>query len=181
MTTFEEFHESYYSRVFGFAHKLTHNFEDAADLTQEAFVRAFLSFSKRDADRSCDAWIMQIVHNLFLDQCRMKKRRPATISSAELLAVNPTLEPADQSPTPEEELFAKEFSGPMREALGKLSPSERMLILFNVGGASLQAVAKGLGCSVARANSKMHRAQLALKRHLLLIDSKFANNGDYAV
>jgi RNA polymerase sigma-70 factor (ECF subfamily) len=66
-------HQKY---VFNVAYRMTGNLEEAKDLAQEAFVRAYRSFNRFDQGTSFERWLYRIVTNLYIDSCRRKGRRP---------------------------------------------------------------------------------------------------------
>lgn len=173
--SFEAFYEANYPGSLRFALKLTRNVDDAADLAQEAFLRAMQAFENRDESRSGESWMMQIIYNLFVDHCRRRKMRPVTISTSELLLANPAFEVPAGGPSPEEVLIANTLSEPISQAMGKLSAGDRALIFFALTGASLKAMAEALGCTVSKAKSRLHRAFVALKHELLAIDTRYAS------
>ncbi len=167
MMSFDEFHANCYSKAYRSALRLTKNHEDAHDLTQEAFVRAYQSFSQHDPERSTEGWLTVIIHNLFLDQCRQAKRRPQTLSTTDLSDQHPTFELIDPEISAEEKLLANTFSEPIEAALSRLPEHDRQLVLSNLSDASPKALAASLGCSVGKINVKLQRAHVALKRMLL--------------
>ncbi len=176
--SFEAFYEAHYRRSLRFALKLTRNQDDAADLAQEAFLRALQAFENRDQSRSAESWMMHIIYNLFLDHCRQRKLRPITISATDLLQSHPGFEAPAGGPSPEETLIEKTLSEPMSQAMGKLAPADRVLILLALSGESLKTLADAIGCTVTKLNARLQRAYVSLKRQLLAIDSRYASLGN---
>jgi RNA polymerase sigma-70 factor (ECF subfamily) len=68
--------DAYQHRVFGFVRRMVHNDEDAADIAQEVFIRAFQSISRFDGRSSMKTWLFQIAHNLCIDRSRRLDRNP---------------------------------------------------------------------------------------------------------
>src|SRR5215831_7407171 len=79
-TRFSELMEFSYKKVFNMAYRLSGNRPDAEDLTQEAFYRAYRSFSDYEGDRPFENWIFRIVTRLYLDLLRNRRRRVKTVS-----------------------------------------------------------------------------------------------------
>lgn len=71
--------DAYQNRVFGFVRRMVPNPEEAADVTQEVFIRAFQSFDRFDHRSSVRTWLFRIAHNLCIDRARKVKRAPHEI------------------------------------------------------------------------------------------------------
>src|SRR4051812_24216946 len=69
-----------YKKVYNMAYRLSGNRNDAEDLSQEAFYRAYRSFGDYEGDRPFENWIFRIVTRLFLDLLRNRRRRVKTVS-----------------------------------------------------------------------------------------------------
>ena len=165
---FETMTSAMYPRVFSFAMKLTKNPQDAADLTQETFVRAFNARERRWSDREPDSWLFRIAYRCFLDSKRTQRRRPQTVSVEMLKRDNIVFEPVDDSPNPEQNFLKDKFSAPVEKAIEALSDEQRKLIrLATFGDMSHLELAELFGCGATTIKTRIHRAHLALKRHLL--------------
>ncbi|MBS1722912.1 MAG: RNA polymerase sigma factor [Armatimonadetes bacterium] len=165
---FETMTKKMYSRVYSFALKLTRNTQDAADLSQETFLRAYKARDRRLPDREPDAWLFRIAYRCFLDKRRMMRRRPETVSVEVLCAENYTYDPVDPGPSPEQEFFKDKLSEPMMAALGALTEDQRELIrLADFGGLSYNELAEVFGCAASVIKTRVHRAHVALRRNLL--------------
>lgn len=73
---FEAIVDAYQNRVFGFVRRMVPNPEEAADVTQEVFIRAFQSFDRFDGRSSVRTWLFRIAHNLCIDRARRTRRAP---------------------------------------------------------------------------------------------------------
>ena len=71
---FEQLISQYEKKVFNTAYRLTGNYEDAADVAQEAFLRAYSSIPEFRGDSSFATWLFRIVHNACLDELRKLER-----------------------------------------------------------------------------------------------------------
>ena len=74
---FEDLVRQHQRSVYNVALRLTGNADDAQDLTQDAFVRAYKAFDSYKFGTSFNRWLYRIVTNLYIDQVRKKKRAPA--------------------------------------------------------------------------------------------------------
>jgi RNA polymerase sigma-70 factor (ECF subfamily) len=157
-----------YPRVFSFAMKLTKNPQDAADLTQETFVRAFSARDRRWSDREPDAWFFRITYRCFLDTKRTQRRRPQTVSVEQLSKDNCVFEPMDDAPDPEQTFFQNKFSAPLMSAISALTEDQRQLIqLATLGEMTHKELAARFGCGATTIKTRIHRAHTALRRKLL--------------
>lgn len=173
-TAFEEFTASNYDRAYRFALRLTKNADDASDLTQEAFVRALRAFDRRDEGKNSHAWLMQILYNVFLDQIRSKRRRPDTISIHGLSEDGSDYDAPSNAPDPEKIFLNAHLSEPMEKALSRISPEHRKIILHLSTGINYSVLAQYLGCRLETVKSRVHRANVSLRRQLATLDPKYA-------
>src|SRR4051812_1971094 len=72
---FGRFVDLYQARVIGFVRRMGSNPEDAADIAQDTFLRAFQSFGRFDGRSSVRTWLFRIAHNLCIDRSRRLDRR----------------------------------------------------------------------------------------------------------
>lgn len=171
-TEFEHFWKQNYHSAYRFSMRLTRNPEDALDVTQEAFIRAYRSFDKRDPSWTGAAWLFQVIFRVFLDHLRAKKRRPQT-TSLNVLQDETGFEVAD--PRSESDLMIEsEFSAPLSQAFSKLSSTQQEMLRDVLAGHTYDAMAATYQCGPTTIKTKIHRARVALKRHLMAIDPEFA-------
>lgn len=169
---FDALAERSHRKVYNLAYRLSMNKQDAEDLTQEAFYRAYRNFNDFEGDRPFENWIFRIVTRLFLDLNRARKRRVQTVSydapkrpdgSDDLLLV----EAADQSPNAEQILVNETMSEELEMALNTLKPEQRMLvILADVEQMPYNEIAQVAGVPVGTVRSRLHRAHRKLKEML---------------
>ena len=81
---FETLVLEYEKNVYNIALRMTGNSEDAADMTQEAFIKAYNSLQSFRGDSKFSVWLYRIVSNVCLDFLRSKNRRPTVSLSVEL-------------------------------------------------------------------------------------------------
>ncbi len=166
---FSDLMERTHKKVFNLAFRLSMNRQDAEDLTQEAYYRAFRNFKDYEGDRPFENWIFRIVTRLFLDLNRSRKRRVQTISyDAPKLsdnADNPlVVETADNSMNAEVILMETSVSEELEEALSTLKPDQRTLIMLaDVEQMPYQEIAQVTGVPVGTVRSRLHRAHKKLR------------------
>jgi RNA polymerase sigma-70 factor (ECF subfamily) len=169
---FNELMEASYKKVYNMAYRLSGSRSDAEDLTQEAFYRAYRSFSDYEGDRPFENWIFRIVTRLFLDLLRNRRRRIKAVSYDTPLNQgsgdeNLYFEMPDDSPNPEESMLRHTFSEDLQKALNSLSPEQRLLItLADVEGVPYQEIADMLGKPVGTIRSRLHRTHKLIRTRL---------------
>jgi RNA polymerase sigma-70 factor (ECF subfamily) len=152
------------------AYRIIGNYEDANDLAQEAFLRAFQSIKTFRGEASFQTWLCRIVTNLCRDEMRKKYR-----FNSESLDENVVLEEgevtkqiASGDPGPAELYEAKEFQEMIQGFINSLSPEFRMaLVLRDIQGYSYEEIAEQLECSLGTVKSRINRARNYLKKRLL--------------
>lgn len=164
---FEKIVDSMYPRLYSFLMKLTRNSQDAADLTQEVFLRAFKVRDRRRADLAPEGWFFQIAYRCFLDSKRTQRRRIQTVSTEALTHENYAFDPMDPAPNPEQTMMSNKFSEPMMRALDSLTVEQRELIgLAHFGDMTHQELANIYGCGTTTVKTRIHRANVSLRKHL---------------
>jgi RNA polymerase sigma-70 factor (ECF subfamily) len=161
------------SDVYALLYRLTSDAEEARDLTQETFLRAFQSIERFRGDASLKTWIYRIAINQARNRWRWwrRRRRDVTVS---LDATDENRErplattlPSDKSPSPEQQTLARERETQLREALCSLGRSYReAVILRDVEGFSYEEIAQTLQISIGTVKSRISRGRLELRRQL---------------
>jgi len=152
-------YEEYEERVYRYVFVRTRQVEQAEDLTQEVFVRAFDSIrSYRDRGKPFSGWLFRIAHNLVIDHYRW-------------LAKHRSIELADVQPTsvddPVAEVEKKAEIKRILEAVPNLTPGQREVISLRFGaGLHLAEAAAVMGKSIGAVKMLQHQAVARLKRIL---------------
>ena len=162
---FEQVYKQSYPKMFNFARRLCNNSDQAEDVTQEAFMRAYLAFDTCTSEAKLDNWLMRIVHNVFVDTKRKERRRIQAISES-CFADEGGLE---QFPDPQkivEDLLTQGANNPALEAaLSGLEPqAQELLRLAYVEKLPHAEIGKRLGVRTGAARSRVHRLCVHLKR-----------------
>ena len=179
---FEALMRKHQGSVYNAALRMTGNPEDAKDLAQDAFVRAYRSFDSYKKDTAFDKWLYRIVTNLFIDEIRKRKRRPETESyDAPVRTDEGSMqrELPDNDADPYLVLDKASMDTRVSSALKSLQPEFRMVvILCDIEGYSYEEIAQIMGTSIGTVRSRLHRARKALREALLpLRDAQRRNNG----
>jgi RNA polymerase sigma-70 factor (ECF subfamily) len=159
--------------VYALLFRLTSDPEEARDLTQETFLRAFQNIDRFRGDASLKTWIYRIAINQARNRWRWwrRRRRDVTVSldATDELRERPlaaTL-PNDDSLNPEQETLARERESQLRDALLGLRHSYReAVILRDVEGFSYEEIAATLQISIGTVKSRISRGRMELRRTL---------------
>ena len=161
------------SDVYALLYRLTTDAEEARDLTQETFLRAYQSIDRFRGEADLKTWIYRIAVNQARNRWRWwrRRRRDATVSldangerGEQPLAASLRNEDAAN---PEEETLAHEREHRLREALLTLRRAYReAVILRDVEGLSYEEVAATLQINIGTVNSRIARGRLELRRKL---------------
>ena len=164
---YRELVRRYQGAVVNLAWRITGNADDAAEVSQETFVRVLRSLSTYDPARPFRTWLFKIASNLALDVIRRRKRRP--IALEDLAAEDgPPVDPADPGPGPEEGLRL-DRSDARFESLVKELPEHYQAILFLRYKEQLayEEIAETLDVPLGTVKVRLHRAHEILRRKLI--------------
>ncbi len=165
---FEEIVTRYGARIFRLARNITRNREDAEEVSQDSFARAFLHVDSFRGDSRFYTWLARIAINQALMKLRARRRRelhyvcPDTREDAQFRA-----EVADGTPTPEQQYSQKEFQRILASAMEVLPLASReVLQLREVEERSTAETARILGLSIPAVKSRMLRGRQKLRQAL---------------
>ena len=167
---FGELVSRYQDRVYNTVYRLLDNAEDARDVTQEAFLSAYQSLHAFKGDSLFFTWLYRIAVNTAISH----KRKRRGVLRLHDPAAGP-VEPADPSETnrPEHAMELAEEEKRVQEALGRLSPEHRaVLVMKDMEGQKYEDMADVLGVPIGTIRSRLHRARLELRDILLQEQSK---------
>jgi RNA polymerase sigma-70 factor, ECF subfamily len=147
------------------ARRLTHRPEDAADLVQETYLRAYRTFENFTPRTNCKAWLLTILYSIFINQYRQAKRRPPMESLDELEErfhqVAQPVDPALDVTTVD--AWGSRWSPEVERALRQLPEDLRTpLLLVDIEGLSYEEAATALGCAVGTVGSRLFRGRKSL-------------------
>ena len=168
---FDELVTRYRTRIFAMIYNMVHNEQDAWDLAQDSFVKAWKSIKRFRGRSSFYTWIYRIVMNVTIDWLRKKRVKGAGVEfddAIQLREVNPaskTLPKAD--PLPYERMERTEVRARIDNAITQLSPEHRAVILMKeTEGMQYHEIAEALGCSIGTVMSRLFYARKKLQNLL---------------
>ena len=161
--------EAYQKNVYNLALRMTGNPEDALDMAQEAFIRAYNSLSSFRGDSKFSVWLYRIVSNVCLDFLRARKGRTAVpLSQTGPDGEDAALEIPDERALPEAELERALTRDAVRRGLQALPYNQReILLLREIQGLSYEEIAAALSLEGGTVKSRIFRARKKLCAYLL--------------
>ncbi len=163
---FSELVSLFESRVYRAACALTGNKDDAADLSQETFIRAFRGIGRFRGRSSFFTWLYRILLNSFKTLMREKRRRPEAPSRNEGNAA--VEQRADRSSPDWRVVSHRETVDRVYKEIASLPDEQRIaIVMLCLEGMSYREIAGAMGCSIGTVKSRIHAARLALKEKLL--------------
>jgi RNA polymerase sigma-70 factor (ECF subfamily) len=165
---FEQEALPYMDSVYHFAYNLTGNGEDARDLLQETYLKAFRFFDSFQRGTNCKAWLFQISKNSFINRYRKQSREPDKVRYDDIEEFYETLRPASvDANNLEETLFSTLLDDEVTAALQSLPESFRtVLILSDIESMTYEEIAEILDCPIGTVRSRLHRARKVLRDQL---------------
>lgn len=159
--------DAYQHRVFGFVKRMVVNPEDAADVAQEVFVRAFQAFDRFDGRSSLRTWLFRIAHNLCIDRAR-KSDRSLQESSLDLTHEDEgTMDIPDQRWDPELLVMNEELAQIVEKSIASMSEKLRsVLLLHDREDLAYEEIASALGVPVGTVKSRLFLARAHLQQAL---------------
>lgn len=162
------------NKVYSLALRLVNDREEAADLAQEAFVKAWQGLSSFQGESSFATWVYRLTTNVCIDHLRKKKRREGVEPSVSLNdEESGWAEPADWESDPQLLLERSERGKALARALARLPDwQRRTLVLRELSGLSYQEIGDALDIDLGTVKSRIARARLSLRK-ILLEDGNF--------
>lgn len=180
LEAFSELVRRYDRNIFRIAQHITHNEEDAQDVVQDAFLKAYQNLGQFQGQSKFYTWLVRIAVNEALMRLR-KRRTDRTVSLDEDVETEEGSMPrevADWSPNPEQIYGQSELGDILRKTIQGLPHGFRtVFVLRDIEGLSTEETAEMLGLSVPAVKSRLLRARLQLRERLAKY-FKSKKNGD---
>jgi RNA polymerase sigma-70 factor, ECF subfamily len=148
----------HHSEIYAYLVRMLRDPERAADLTQDAFVKAYKAYDSLEKDENARAWLYQIAHRVALDDIRRRK----------IIRMVPwTGEARGAAPSAERLAMDVRLSGPLERALARIPERQRAaLILAELHDLTGVELAEAMGVSHVAARAILTRARESLRRAL---------------
>jgi RNA polymerase sigma-70 factor, ECF subfamily len=164
---FEELVERYKQKAFHIAFDFSRDRDEAKDLSQEAFLRAYTHLKNFDGRSGFYTWFYRILVNICLDYRRKTKRTSAEEFNETIENQVEPSHPAAHSVSPDQQAITAQMSRQVDAALDALPPRQRMaFVLKNHQGLSIREIAEMMETAEGTVKVHLHRAVTALRVRL---------------
>lgn len=159
------------ARVYGMIYNMVHNEQDAWDLAQESFLKAWKSIGRFRGQASFHTWIYRIVMNVTIDWLRKRQIKGGGAEFDDTIQVK-EIDPASRTvphsaALPHERMEHEEIRRRIEAAIAQLTPEHRAVILMKeIEDMQYHEIAESLGCSIGTVMSRLFYARKKLQ-HLL--------------
>jgi len=164
MASFQELASRYHQKVYMVVLGLLHNRDDALDVAQETFFRAYRKIRSFEGGSSFYTWIYRIAVNLAIDQQRRQKRNPLDFRET----MDGILEAQQETARdPFADVHDRELRENLARAINELTPEHKAVIMLRtIEGLSYKDIGEILGCSEGTVMSRLHYARKKLQDKL---------------
>lgn len=155
--------------LYNYALKISGNADDAQDLVQETYFKAYRHFDKFQSGTNSKAWMFMILKNSFINEYRKSKREPYKLDYEQIQNFYDNV----KSDRAQENNLDKEFyndllDDELTEAIDQLPTKMReVFLLCDLDGNSYEETAELVGCPVGTVRSRLHRARHMLQENLM--------------
>ena len=155
--------------VYALALKMTASEQDALDISQEAFIKAYTSLASFRGDSKFSVWLYRLTYNLCLDFLRKKKKAPTTsVTYINKEDEAEEFDIPDTAPLPEEQLERCEVQKAIADAIETLPPMQKeIFIMRESADMSYEDISQSLHISVGTVKSRLSRARQKIAQHLI--------------
>jgi RNA polymerase sigma-70 factor (ECF subfamily) len=169
LTAYDELVRRYQERIYATVYHMTANHEDANDLAQEAFIKAFQALRSFKGGSSFYTWVYRIAVNKTINFLKQRKNRgQMSLDDLDFNAEHdPDLVALISDKTPRREVGLAELQEKLNAAMQKLSEPHRLAVtLHDVQGLSHEEIAKIMDCNVGTVRSRLFYARQQLQAYL---------------
>ena len=157
--------------LYNTAYRMTRNAEDAEDLVQETYLKAYRYYDKFEEGTNFKAWLFKIMKNTFINNYRKKQQTPTLSDFADIeesFETQVSEDAARQIKNPEQELLENVLDEDVQQAIDKLPPDYRMVVLLaDLEGFSYKEIAEILEVPVGTVMSRLYRGRRLMEASML--------------
>jgi len=169
LAAYDELVRRYQERIYATLYHMTSNHEDANDLTQETFIKAYRALKSFKGDSSFYTWVYRIAVNKTINFLKQRKNKlNMSLNDLDFNAEHdPDLVSLISEKTPRRSLGLAELQEKLNEALQKLSEPHRLVVtLHDVQGLAHEEIGKIMNCNVGTVRSRLFYARQQLQATL---------------
>lgn len=150
--------------LYNFALRMTGDPEDADDLVQETYLKAFKYFDKFEKGTNCKAWMFRILKNSFINDYRKTSKEPDKVDYDDIQNFYETIKSTDvKTQHLQEDVFSQLLDDEISKAITNLPEDFRTVIILNdIEGFTYEEIADFVDCPVGTVRSRLHRARKML-------------------
>ena len=168
-SAFEQLLLAHQKKVYNLCLRMAANPDDALDLSQEAFIKAWRALGQFQFEANFSTWLFRLTSNVCIDFLRRKKRRQETslTENYDDSDEGAELSLPDANPLPEQQAITNETKIELARAMGQLAPDHREILQLRVvEDLPYEQIADILGVRVGTVKSRLARARLSLRKIL---------------
>ncbi len=152
------------SALYSFAVRLTRDRDDAADLVQETYLKAFRFFDKFERGTNCKAWLFRILKNSYINRFRKTSKAPDTVEYDAIEEFYETIRDSSvETSVLEEQVFDNALDDEVAKAIESLPEEFRtVIILCDIESFTYEEIAEFIDCPIGTVRSRLHRARKLL-------------------
>lgn len=169
LQAYDELVRRYQERIYSTVYHMTANHEDANDLAQESFIKAYRALKSFKGDSSFFTWVYRIAINKTINFLKQRKKRTQmSLNDLDFNAEHdPDLVALVSDKTPRRDLNLSELQERLNAAMLKLSEVHRMVVtLHDIQGLSHEEISRILDCNTGTVRSRLFYARQQLQAHL---------------
>lgn len=152
------------SALYSFAVRLTRDRDDAADLVQETYLKAFRFFDKFERGTNCKAWLFRILKNSYINKFRKTSKAPDTVEYDAIEEFYETIRDSSvETSVLEEQVIDNALDDEVAKAIEALPEEFRtVIILCDIESFTYEEIAEFIDCPIGTVRSRLHRARKLL-------------------
>lgn len=165
--------------LYNYALRMTSNGEDADDLLQDTYLRAFRFFHKFERGTNCKAWLFRIMKNCYINKYRKNKKEPSKVDYEDVQNFYDSIRDEVIDPNDlEHKVFSNLLDDDLMSALNSLQDDYKtVVILCDLEGLSYEEIAEFLDVPIGTVRSRLHRGRKILQKKL----TDYAKQKGYAI
>lgn len=170
VSAYDELVRRYQARIYATVYHMTSNHEDANDLVQETFIKAYRVLKTFKGDSSFYTWVYRIAVNKTINFLKQRKNRQhMSLNDVDINAENdPDLVALVSDKTPRRDLNLAELQDKLNAAMLKLSEHHRMVVtLHDIQGLSHEEIGEIMDCNIGTVRSRLFYARQQLQAYML--------------
>ncbi len=163
--------------LYNYALRMTANPDDANDLVQETFLKAYRFWDKYEKGTNIRAWLFRIMKNSYINRYRKETKEPETVDYNDIQNFYNTIRYESSDPNDlQEKIFGGLLEDDVARAIESLPEDFRtVVILCDIEGLSYEEIAEFVDCPIGTVRSRLHRGRKILREKLL----RFAKDHGY--